>query len=290
MIRQGTNLQQEFIAKYNELHHNLQELSKPYFERLSNGEVTDKYVSKEEAKEVLNNNFIQFMRAVHVLKNENPFISKKLSDFYKINDLRNVIVHEFKNDKNNGYKIVEIAEPTEYAMNLISDTIEKLTKPITVNEYLLRKEKRDVKYVLENDSVYKLFSFVDNNKYTQFPVFDTQENFKGIISDNGLAYWITSAALKEKEFGTIEISDVTIKELLSLDEERQSFKIITIDDYLYDVLSYFEVSQTNEIPPVLLVTSKLDRTSKGLTPNNLIGLLTSYDYLDMYAHSISKYI
>lgn len=124
MIRQGTNLQQEFIAKYNELHNNLQELSKPYFKRVSNGEITDKFVSKEEAKELLNNNFIQFMRAVHVLKNENPFISKKLTDFYKINDLRNVIVHEYKNDKNNGYKIVEIAEPTEYALNLISDTIE----------------------------------------------------------------------------------------------------------------------------------------------------------------------
>lgn len=284
----GTIKQEEFIAGYNKIHAQLQKLSKTYFENVANGKVYDSNISLETAKSFINNDFIPFMNAVHALKNDNEFLRRKLTDLYKINELRNIIVHQF--DKKNGdYKIVRIAEPTDYSIDLMNDTLEKLLNPFTIDDYLSLTNKNDVQYLNENDSIYKLFKLIKVKGYTQFPVFDNSQQFKGIVSDNGISFWLTEVALKEEEFGNVEISDVSIKELLALDETSQSFKIVSRNEYLYDILSYFDISKGSETTPILLVHSDGFNTSKELNPDNLVGILTSYDYLEMYAKAISKF-
>lgn len=284
----GTIKQEEFIAGYNKIHAQLQKLSKTYFKNVANGKVYDSKISLEMAQSFIKNDFIPFMNAVHALKNDNEFLRRKLTDLYKINELRNIIVHQF--DKNNGdYKIVRIAEPTDYSIDLINDTLEKLLNPFTIDDYLSLTNKNDVQYLNENDSIYKLFKLIKVKGYTQFPVFDNSQQFKGIVSDNGISFWLTEVALKEEEFGSVEISDVSIKELLALDETSQSFKIVSRNEYLYDILSYFDISKDSETTPILLVHSDGFNTSKELNPDNLVGILTSYDYLEMYAKAISKF-
>lgn len=289
MENKGTIKQQEFISKYNKLHDYLQKLARPYFENVAKGRIEDKYTTQGSAQSFLKNNFIPFMKAVHVLKEENIVLSKRLTDFYKINDLRNVIVHQYNNEEGN-YSVVEIAEPTDYSIKLINDTLESLLNPLTIKDYLKLTNKNTIQHLSAADSIYEMFKLINGYQYTQFPVFSDKSIFSGVISDNGIAYWLSQLALQnDQKHGTVELSNATISELLEMDETSQSFRIVHEDDYLYDILNYFEISRETETTPLLLISSHKDIGPSELTPRNLRGILTSYDYLDIYSHAFSKH-
>ncbi|MFV8240304.1 CBS domain-containing protein [Aerococcus viridans] len=278
----NNNSEDKFIGLYNELHKKISELSEPYFHEVADGVIIDKFIEPGTAQHYLKDGFIPFMKAVHVVKNSNEFIRRKLTEFYKINELRNLIVHDYEE----GYQIVKIAQPTEYSLNLISETLDKLNNPLTVEEFLKAQKNEKVESVNMNTNIYELFQLIQGNKYTQFPVFDN-ENFKGIVSDNGITFKLSQFALEEKEFETLDLSTINVSDFISLDEQRYHYKIIHGDEYLYNILSEFEITSDQQSPPVLLIQST-DDLSEDLTPDSLIGILTSFDYFDIYKEAISN--
>lgn len=278
----NNNSEDKFIGLYNELHKKIIQLSEPYFQEVTDGVIIDKYTEPKTAQYYLKKDFIPFMTAVHIVKKSNEFIRRKLTEFYKINELRNLIVHEYED----GYSLVKIAQPTEYSLNLISETLDKLNNPLTVNDFLKAHKKETVKSVNLNTNIYNLFQLIKDTNFTQFPVFDKQ-NFQGLVSDNGITLKLSQFALEEKEFETLDLSALFVSDLISLDEQRYHYKVINSDEYLYNILSEFEVTSDTQSLPVLLIQST-DNKTEDLTPDSLIGILTSFDYLDIYKEAISN--
>lgn len=285
MDNNATKNQLQFVEKYNKLHEHLQKLSKNYFEQVKNGEVYDTHISREDANTYLNNNFIPFMKSVHVLAKSNKLMKERLTDLYKINDLRNLIVHEFNKFTGN-HKIVGIAEPTEYSLVLLDNLLNNIVNPMTVKQYIQSKNKDTVQVVFEDTSIYKLLDYIHSFQYTQFPVFDSNNNFKGIVSDNGLAYWFSKLALDEQEYGSVELSESTVGEVITLDETRNEYKIVDQDEILYNILSIFDSNDKNFISPIILVSKDKTVTADNLSPENLVAIITSYDYADIHLESI----
>lgn len=215
-------------------------------------------------------------------KNSNDFIRRKLTEFYKIHELRNLIVHDYEDD----YYIVKIAQPTEYSLELISETLDKLNNPLTVGDFFKAHKKEKVKSVNLDTNIYDLFQLIKDTSFTQFPVFDNK-SFNGLVSDNGITLKLSQFALEEKEFETLDLSALFVSDLISLDEQRYHYKIISSDEYLYNILSEFEITSDTQSSPVLLIQST-NNDAKELTPDTLIGILTSFDYLDIYKEAISN--
>ena len=275
------NPEEKFIGLYNELHKKIIELAKPYFQDVAAGLIIDKYTTAHTAQKHLSTDFIPFMNAVHVVKNSNDFLRYRLTDLYKINDLRNLIVHDYKN----GYNIVKIAQPSDYSLNLISETLDKLSNPVTVGDFFKMHKKEKVKSVNLNTNIYDLFQLIKDTNYTQFPVFD-KDNFQGLVSDNGITLKLSLFALEEKEFETLDLSGLSVSDLIYLDEQRDHYKIISSDEYLYNILPEFEITSETQSSPVILI--QLTESKKDeLTPDSLMGILTSFDYLDIYKEAIS---
>lgn len=278
----NNNSEDKFIRLYNELHKKISELSEPYFQEVADGIIVDKFTESKTAQHYLKDGFIPFMKAVHVVKNSNDFIRRKLTEFYKINELRNLIVHDYEDD----YYIVKIAQPTEYSLELISETLDKLNNPLTVGDFLKAHKKEKVKSVNLDTNIYDLFQLIKDTSFTQFPVFDNK-SFNGLVSDNGITLKLSQFALEEKEFETLDLSALFVSDLISLDEQRYHYKIISSDEFLYNILSEFEITSDTQSSPVLLVQST-NNDANELTPDTLIGILTSFDYLDIYKEAISN--
>lgn len=135
-------------------------------------------------------------------------------------------------------------------------------------------------------NIYDLFQLIKDTSFTQFPVFDNN-SFNGLVSDNGITLKLSQFALEEKEFETLDLSALFVSDLIPLDEQRYQYKIIGSEEYLYNILSEFEITSDTQTTPVLLVQSTNNNTEE-LTPDTLIGILTSFDYLDIYKEAISN--
>lgn len=268
--RKGSPKQQEYIGLYNKLHKVMTDEAREYFKKVAKSEIMDSHVSATSAEKYADGGFIDFMTAVHTMRKwkKKNFVNYKLNEFYRINDLRNSLSH-----KNS---ILEIIEPTDFAISVLKDTIEKLTNPKKVVDYLEHMNKYSVKTIDINMPIINLFSYIHEYKYTQFPVFDG-EKFEGIISDSGIAYWITNAAMDERDFQSVELSDVTVGEILELDEKKDAYKPIKKDLYLFDALKEFNIDEDTSTTPILLITDDGKVSSK----DSIIGVITGYDYFNI---------
>lgn len=269
----GTTKQNEYITLYNKLHEIIMEKAKKYFQDIADGKVKDNYTSQATAQQYLRNNFIPFMSCIHVIKEENYFVYSILGKFYEINNFRNSLTHD--------NKLVEIFEPTDLAISILEDTIDKLTNPMKVREFLQVTNKYGAETIDLKTPIIESFSKIEEFKYTQFPVFDN-EKFKGLISDNGIAYWIVNAAIEEKDFQSVELSDVTVSDVLDHEEKNTAYKVIRADSYLHDALKHFSISEEHSTSPILLVTEDGDVSSR----NSIMGVLTGYDYLEISNYAL----
>ena len=110
---------------------------------------------------------------------------------------------------------------------------------------------------------------VKDDCFSQFPVFDGN-NLVGIISENGITNYL--AANIEED--VISISDITIQEVLEVDEQKELFDIVKQDKSIYDIEGIFiKRTKTGRSPFVLLVSKD------GLinNPGEITGIITPWD-------------
>lgn len=286
MKKFDNELQGEFISQYNELHKIFTDLSIPYYQRVAAGDKVNHKTKPKDAQEYLDREFKPFMKAVYGVIEDNEFIYRRLTDLHKIHDLRNLIVHQYSTNDKDGYTFVNIAQPTNYSLDLINEILTKFKKPITIKEYLLKYNKNKVTSVNTTDDIYDLFKVIKENNFTQFPVFENQQ-YKGQVSSNGITLRLSHAALEEKDFGSLELFDLKVSDFLDVDELKDEYEIVNSNEYLYTVLKHFEINEEKTQLPVILVISE-ESTKEDFTPQSLIGILNSYDYLDIYKEAISK--
>jgi predicted transcriptional regulator len=127
--------------------------------------------------------------------------------------LRNVIVHDKKDP------VVEIATP---ALNVV-ERIERIARELEAPEKVEKRfVTRDVLTVSSGQTLKEVLKMVSEKQFSQFPVIH-EGKVVGLLTENGVTRWLSSAVSAES---LIEFAEVTASTILEHEEARENMILI----------------------------------------------------------------
>ena len=186
-------------------------------------------------------------------------IRKHYKEVEAARKLRNVKTHF--NGKN-GKEIFEVSE--EFVKFIEEKMIKPYEKEQRISTFL---KSSPVMSLSSEDNVKTLLGEIRKNNYSQFPIFNKNEKFMGVISDNGIANW-----LAQQDAISNDVFDTKIEVLLAKEEE-QRYAVVSTDDLVLTVLEKFDLPS---LPLCVLVVGK-GAKKRDFTRKQLKHIVTRYD-------------
>lgn len=199
------------------------------------------------------------------VKNSSIKIVKHFKDeLISLGELRNAIVHNPK------IKGKAIAEPHEETVHRIIDLYERITNPKKV----IPEFQFDVLGASENEFINDILIEMRKNSFSQFPVFNSNNEVIELINTNTISRWLSNHM---EENGTIIIDNVKIKDLIPEIEFKENYNFITRNASIYEVYDLFinQINTKNRNLDVLFITHS------GKPNERLLGLITIEDIANM---------
>jgi len=170
-------------------------------------------------------------------------------------EIRNVIIHE----KTERFRYVAI--PTPPVVDELKACKERLMNP----GYVIPIFKKDVKKLSLNDTLVKALKLIREYSFSQFPVYDGLK-YVGLLTENGITHWL--AFYISKEISLVDLDEVSIKDVLRNEEQRENCIFIPKDMRIDDLKALF--SENNMLEAALI-------TEHGKEIENLLGIATRWD-------------
>lgn len=255
-----SNKQDKFIKVFNELHKFLQ------------AELYVDFMKTKRGKEKQKNNPMTFEECLYTIKHRyrHTVLNNYINQLYLINNLRNTIVHESTNE------FYDIAEPSDYTMEILNEIYNFFLNPVTVKDYLNLKRTNSPLTVSSEYNLLKILNLISTYNFSQFPIFDNNEFF-GMITDNGLINFI--AELKDE--GGIIFEDTKVKSIIKdgkeYEENKESYSILYQEKELYRVLDAF--TDVENVKKYILISKS--GKEKFRSKEDLVGIFTSADIPDI---------
>lgn len=240
--------QREFLALYNEVH----------------GFLSNELYGQRE-----NDNYRSFSDCLEKIRKSNsyPSLKRYLNQLQLINRFRNLIVHNYGNE------FYDIAEPTSYSMEVLSNVYNYFVKPIKISDYLSELGSPHPEILDINAQLVDVLELISKYKFSQFPVFHNNE-FKGMITDNGLTNFTANEINREN--GGVIYEEHTIAEIINkanIDENNKKYSILFQEQELYRVLDQF--TNVKKLVNYVLITKSGKNELRD--KNDLIGIFTTAD-------------
>ncbi|MCJ1782334.1 CBS domain-containing protein [Mammaliicoccus sciuri] len=222
------------------------------------------YLHKEIAKRLNRNENTEFGKLFNELTEKNKSLKPYVNSIDTARKLRNILVHE--PIRNN----FTIAEPSDEIIKSLRDVRIKIEHPNTVKLF-----HKDVIILDVNNTLIDVLNIIKEYSITQFPVFENN-NFIGMLSDNGISKWLASVTKQE----LVDLTEINLKEVINQDESRNSFVIVKSNLPLFEV----EKSITKKIKEkgysniVVLITPLEKIKSK----DDIKGIITPWDLPDLF--------
>lgn len=214
-------------------------------------------------KESGSNRHVGFTEGLNKLRHKNFILARCFDDLQVFNDLRNVIVHR-KNQVE-----YSIAEPHIETVINIENILGHLIKP----ERVYPKYASNVKSFTTDESLTTILIEVNQQGYSQFPIYDDNGQFIGLLTENGITNWL-SRSLNDD---LISISDTKINDVIQYEEIQSHFLFVSRNISVFEAkekfLNHLEVG-----------TVKLDAlliTENGKKTETLLGIITPWDVLEI---------
>ena len=223
-----------FIAAFNEIEH--------FFRRSIDSE-----------------NYLPFSGQVTVLSSGNRIVKQKSFELRLFADLRNAIVHTRRANST-------IAEPNNETVQEIQHIRDLLINPPQVlplfqDKVLSLSPDDDLKTALKD-----LFL----NSYSQCPVVRNGV-LVGMITNNSIARWLGAQA-DEEGVCSINFNNVTVRQVLNHQEEKEGFHVISRTTNLAEVLEFFQkADEKGDFLQALFITKS------GKAHDPLLGIITRSD-------------
>jgi len=144
-------------------------------------------------------------------------------DIQELSDLRNAIVHEYKDG-------MVIAEPNEEALNLIEEIYNAITKPPRILSIAhIKVEKAQI-----DDSLAKVVEIMDTKNYSQIPIYNGI-NFEGLLTENGITHWLG----KNAKADIFSLEETKAGEVLKYEENPKNFRFFCRKKTVYEAIEVF---------------------------------------------------
>lgn len=193
------------------------------------------------------------------------FVKKHLYQLRYLGELRNFITHSIKNY---GESFVM---PTEVAVSKLAKYAEVIKKPARVID-LFRSEVFKVK---KSDYLKTIIPLMQSKSYTKIPVYDENQQFLGVLSEQGLLYWMSELLINE-DYVNLDLLKV---EHIRLEKSERGYAFIPKDMTIYEVDMLFSEKKLNgEKFSVAFITET------GNPDEDLLGIISSSDVnvIDQY--------
>lgn len=218
----------------------------------------DSYLKKSD-------NYESYVNYAQKIKNsKNKVVQRFKDELLSFGELRNAIVHNPKI----GNKA--IAEPHGNAVLRISELYDKISNPKKVIPEFQFSVLGAKKEEFINDIIVKM----KKSSFSQFPVFDDNENVCELINNNTISRWLSS---KMEENGTVMIDNVKVGDLLPEIEFSKNYKFVARNTSIYEAYDLF-IRQINKKQRNL---DCLFITHSGKTNEKILGLITIEDIANL---------
>ncbi len=198
--------------------------------------------------------------AQKVKNSKNKVVIRFKDELLSLGELRNAIVH----NPRIGNKT--IAEPHLQIVNRIKDLFEKISNPTKV----IPEFQFEVVGAKEDEYINSILLKMGELCFSQFPVFDTDNNVCELINTNTISRWLSS---KLEENGTIIIDNVKVEDLMPQIEFKKNYKFISRETSIYEAYELFihQIDEKKRNLDVIFITNS------GKTTEKLLGLITIED-------------
>jgi predicted transcriptional regulator len=165
--------------------------------------------------------------------------------------LRNFVVHS----KTAPYQRLAISPPD------LVEEIESIRERLA--ERVLPRFQRKVTTVQLSDTLAHVLGIINENSFSQFPVYSVGDEYRGLLTENGITRWL--AHHTARELTLVEFEDVTVEELLSEEEPRPNCVFVSKDAAADTVAS--NLGRNPYLEAALI-------TEKGNEKEDLLGIAT----------------
>ncbi|NMB24962.1 MAG: CBS domain-containing protein [Firmicutes bacterium] len=204
--------------------------------------------------------YMGFSQLVRRVARADPMFAEFEDDLLEYAELRNAIVHE----------LVEpariIAEPHASVVERIEQIAAILERPPLV----IPRFERQVYTVQADDSILRVMDLIRQYGYTQFPVYDGESEFLGLLTDRCLARWLTF------EFETLAqgLQATQVAQVMVYDKtEGANVTFLSQNATVFDAYHEFECHMATEYPRLEAILI----TANGRSDERLMGIITPWD-------------
>ena len=204
--------------------------------------------------------YMGFSQLVRRIARSDALFAEFEDDLLEFAELRNAIVHE----------LVEparvIAEPHISTVERLEEIAETLERP----PLIIPLFQRQVYAVKSQDTIVPVLHMIRKYGYTQFPVYDGQTEFVGLLTDRCLANWLT---FQFENLGK-GLQSVTVAEVMAYDKAAgNNVVFLPQSATIFHAYQAFEGHVATDYPRLEAILI----TATGRSTERLKGIITPWD-------------
>ncbi|MDG4945708.1 CBS domain-containing protein [Weeksellaceae bacterium KMM 9713] len=197
----------------------------------------------------------------HVVKNsKNKIIPRFKDELISLGELRNAIVHSPK------YGGQAIAEPHQSTVDKINFIYKAITSPPKV----IPEFQFAVVGAKEDDEIKEILAEMRRSSFSQFPVFNKDNEVIEIISNNTISRWLANNIADD---GTLLLENVKVSDFMQEIEFENNYKFVSRNSSIYEAYDIFiqHINKHKRNLDGIFITNSGNRKEK------LLGLITIED-------------
>ena len=198
-----------------------------------------------------------FTRLVHLYAEQNLVwgnrAGRRLRAYAK---LRNVLVHTRQ-------------EPEQFVcvpLPFVVERIEQIRDELLEKERVIPKFQRVVTTVKTNDKLSYVLEIIAEEDFSQFPIYDGDDEFRGLLTENGITRWLARHTVREMTL--VDFEDTLVETVLSEEEDRPTCGFVSRQATIEEVTIRFG---RNPFLEAVLITQN------GQASETPIGIVTRWD-------------
>lgn len=192
------------------------------------------------SREMGDGQHFSFSNMVNRTAKYNPIIERYKEDLHQISQLRNAIVHERREPD------FIIAEPHDSIVDLIHEIEQELLHPRQVIP-MFRKIVTTFKV---DDALLDVLKVVRDKDYSQFPVYDADGSWKGLLTKKGVTSWLAAIV----DGPQVSLENVQVKHVLQHDSHVERYRFVDKDTTIIEAHHYFNSIEDGIRFDALLIT------------------------------------
>lgn len=223
-------------------------------------------IDKQLQKRAGLDHYVGFSQLVRRVARNDSMFAQFADDLLEYAELRNAIVHELVEPEQ------IIAEPHIHVVEHIEQIAAIVERPPLV----IPQFQREVYTVCSEDSILDVMAFVREHGYTQFPVYNPEGHFMGLLTDRCIARWLTFELeeVMHKVIDKIAVADVMVYDKT----HGNNVSFLPQNATVFDAYSEFEDHTVSEYPRLEAILI----TAHGRRDEKLIGIITPWDLFRLH--------